>query len=136
VLAEHSKPNTQALFTSETILTSSTRQSRVENDLGTHVYGVDSATHRVHDSCPVGASDVRQTDRDARYAAENEKIEMIERRRLEAHPNLSRARFRLRAISVDQFFRSTVLLEVQRLHEHLRFADIVTSSDMGEEPWA
>jgi hypothetical protein len=119
MLAEHAELDTQALLAGKAVPAPAARQTGVEHDLGPELDTFDSVPHRIHHASAVGATDVGQSDRYAGHAVEDEEIEVIEGRGLQAHPDLSRPRFGLGSITVEQLVGPAVLFEKQGFHEHL-----------------
>jgi len=62
---------------------------------------------------------VGQTNRHPRHAAEDEEIEVVERRSPEPYTDLTGAGLGFRPITVAQLVGSTVLFEVQGFHKYL-----------------
>ena len=119
VLAEDPEPNTEAVLTSEAETAAPTRQSGVEDYLGTLFDAFDPFADTVNDARAVSSADVRKADRYSGNAVKNEEVEMIECGAFQPHPNLARAWFGLGAITEEELVSSTVLFEVESFHTNL-----------------
>jgi hypothetical protein len=119
VLTEDAESDTEAVLSGQAVVAATTRQSGVEDHLGTLFDAFHSFTNIVNDAGTVGTTDVRKTDRNAWHAVEDEKIEMIECGALQPHPDLPHSRFGLRAITEEKSVGSAVPFKVQSFHTNL-----------------
>lgn len=68
MLTEDPELDTEALLSSKAITTPPARQPRIEDHLGTLFDAIDPFSDLVDDAGSVGTTNVRQPDRNARYA--------------------------------------------------------------------
>jgi hypothetical protein len=116
MLTKDAEPDAKALLTGTAETALATGQARVENHLGSLFDAFDTFSDLVDHTGTISATNVRQPDRDARHAIEDEEIEMIECGAFQPHPDLSHTRFGLWAITEEELVGSTVLFEVESFH--------------------
>jgi hypothetical protein len=118
VLSEQPEARAQRLLASEAGGALSTGDTGVEDHLLANRNPGHPFAYRLDDPGAVGASDVRQIN--PRQTLEHEDVELVEggSAQCDAHP--THLWLGQRPLSGDQPLRTSVLLEVQGLHDHLR----------------